>query len=179
MGAHASTPGLAMAMAMMMGLSACKGRRDSAPDGQGPPEELAPGALMIYASGGGATGRTTHVTVFADGRVEGRESLQTAASHARVPAARVEKLAADLAATGVFALKDGSWLPSRPVADGSGALILVRDRAGAVHAYEWASGAKAPDAVARAMDVGGAFATEFSVPKTCACEAGDPLCSCL
>jgi hypothetical protein len=74
MNAHLSTRDLAraltIAMALLAGLSACKARGRSAPDA--PEPALAPGALMDYAGSGGIAGKTTHVTVFADGRVEGR-----------------------------------------------------------------------------------------------------------
>lgn len=192
MRAHASifelVRALALAVALAATLSACKGRRDSAPDaapdddGQAvraePPPELPPGALMIYNSGGGMTGGGPRMTVFADGRVErGRPALL-----ARVPVARIEKLAADLATTGVFAQKDGTWEPRHPRPDGGGADLVVRDTAGAVHTYRWESGATAPAAVERALQVGGAFASEVERqhPRPlCACEAGDPLCACL
>ncbi len=136
---------------------------------------------MAYSAGGGSTGKSSHLTVFADGRVEltysGRPMLPV-----RVPAARIEKLAADLASTGVFAQKDGTWEPSRPVADGVGAGLTVRDETGAVHGYQWATGATAPPVVMRAMEVGGGFASEVERehPRPlCGCVAGDPLCSCL
>ncbi|MDB4937212.1 MAG: hypothetical protein JWP87_4184 [Labilithrix sp.] len=179
-------------MALAATLSACKGRRDPAPDGDGqapapdgdgqaPGAELPPAALMTYGSGGGATGRFSQMTVFADGRVEGTERGRPTPP-VRVPFTRVEKLAADLASTGVFAQKDGTWEPSRPVPDGGGAHLIVRDKAGSVHAFSWGAGATAPAAVERALQVGGAFASEVERqhPRTpCACQAGDPLCSCL
>jgi hypothetical protein len=134
---------------------------------------------MTYQGGGGFKGEVFHMTVFADGRVErtGRPEPPL-----RVPIARVEKLAADLASTGVFAEKDGTWAPSQPVPDGGGAGLIVRDKAGAVHAYHWAAGATAPAAVERALQVGGGFASEVERehPRTpCACQPGDPLCACL
>lgn len=166
---------LALALAMMAVLSACKGRGDA------PQAELAPGAVMTYASGGGIAGKTTLVTVFADGRVEGAKSAGMPRPPVRVPVARVEKLATDLAATGVFAQKDGSWTPRRPVPDGFGSKIVLRDKTGAVHAYDSATGATAPDAVVRAMQVGGGFAAEVERENPnppCACQPGDPLCAC-
>jgi hypothetical protein len=178
---------LALAMALAATLGACKGRRDSAPDpapdgdGQAPGAELPPGALMTYGSGGGFTGKVSHMTVFADGRVEGK-GFGRSTPPVRVPVTRVEKLAADLASTGVFAEKDGRWAPSRPVADGVGEKLILRDTAGAVRAYSWAPGATAPAAVERAIEVGGAFASEVERqhPRTaCARQAGDPLCACV
>lgn len=162
---------------------ACKGRSHSAPegDGQAPRAELAPGALMIYQGGSGMTGDLFHLTVFVDGRVE-RTPSGRPESQLRVPIARVEKLAADLASTGVLAEKDGTWAPSRPVPDGGGAGLIVRDNAGAVHAYDWAAGATAPAAVERALRVCAEFASEVQRehPRSpCACQPGDPLCACL
>ncbi len=112
--------------------------------------ELAPGAVMDFGGGGGIAGETTHLTVFADGRVE-RARRPTPV---RVPVARIEKLASDLAETGVFAQKDGRWKPPRPVPDGFGYRIVVRDKVGTLHAYEWSTGEAAPDAVVRAVRVG-------------------------
>ncbi len=176
---------LVMVAAVSASASACKGRGDTAPDGeapdaQAPRVELAPGALMTYSSGGGSTGKTIRLTVFADGRVEGERS-QKPMPPARVPVARVEKLAADLVATGVFAEKDGSWRPSRTVPDGGGSKLVVRDKAGTVHVYDAETGGTAPDAVVRAMALGSVFAAEVErehpIPP-CACQPGDPLCSC-
>ncbi|MDB5214324.1 MAG: hypothetical protein JWO86_2251 [Myxococcaceae bacterium] len=110
------------------------------------------------------------------------ELVRAPAPPVRVPVTRIEKLAADLASTGVFAQKDGTREPSSPVPDGGGADLVVRDTAGAVHAYSWATGATAPAAVERALQVGGAFASEVERqhPRTpCACRPGDPLCACL
>ena len=163
-------------MALAATLSACKQRRDSAPRA-----ELPPGALMTYGGGGGLTGKVSRMTVFADGRVEGTESGRpTPPVH--VPITRIEKLAVDLASTGVFTQKDGTWAPSRPVPDGSGAELIVRDKAGAVHAYHSETGATAPAVVERAIQVAGAFASEVEgqhLRTPCACQPGDPLCSCL
>jgi hypothetical protein len=136
---------------------------------------------MTYGYAGGSTGKFSRMTVFADGRVERTEAGRPMPP-VRMPIARVERLAADLASTGVFAQKDGTWEPSRPVPDGGGADLVVRDEAGAVHAYHWATGVTAPAAVERALQVGGAFASEVERlhPRPpCACQAGDPLCSCL
>jgi hypothetical protein len=136
---------------------------------------------MIYQGGSGMTGDLSHWTVFADGRVE-RTPSRRPDPPLRVPIARVEKLAADLASTSVFAEQDGTWAPSRPVPDGGGAGLIVRDNAGAVHAYHWAAGATAPATVERALQVGGGFASEVERehPRTpCACQPGDPLCACL
>jgi hypothetical protein len=173
---------LALMVGLVTGLSACKAGGKSAPDAQTTQTEpaLAPGALMTYSQGGGITGKTTRVTVFADGRVEGKASPRNPRPQVRLPAARVEKLAAELAATGVFTEKDGAWRPSGQVADGIGARLAVRDQAGGVHVYESASGAKAPAAVDRALEVGRAFAAEVEPPEVpCACQPGDPRCSCL
>lgn len=176
-------------MALAAALSACKARRDSAPDaapdrdGEAPRAELPPGALMTYWQNMGFTGAVTHMTVFTDGRVERVAGAveRRPMPLVRVPVTRVEKLAADLASTGVFAQKDGRWAPSKPVPDGGGDGLVVRDDAGAVRAYSWAAGATAPAAVERALQVGGAFASEVerAHPRTpCACDAGDPLCAC-
>jgi hypothetical protein len=120
------------------------------------------------------------MTVFADGRVEGTESGRpTPPVH--VPVTRIEKLAVDLASTSVFAQKDGTWAPSRPVPDGSGADLIVRDKAGAIHAYHWEAGATAPAVVERAIQVAGAFVSEVErqhARPPCACQPGDPLCAC-
>lgn len=170
-------------MALGAGLSACraKGRSDSAPDGQAAREELAPGALMAYGAGGGGSGKSSHVTVFADGRVE-RTERGRPSPPVRVPVTSVERLAADLASTGVFAQTDGTWALSSARADGGGATLVVRDGAGRVHTYHWEWGATAPAPVERALDVGGAFASEVErehPSPRCACVPGDPLCSCL
>lgn len=43
---------LTLAMLLAAGLSACKGRSDSAPDGQAHPAEFTPSARMAYSAGG-------------------------------------------------------------------------------------------------------------------------------
>lgn len=139
------------------------------------------GAIMAYGTGGGITGKSSYLTVFADGRVE-RSERGRPSPPVRLPVTSVEKLAADLAATGVFAQTDGTWAPSRVRPDGGGATLVVRDSAGTVHTYDRESGATAPAAVERALQVGGAFASEVErehPSPRCACVPGDPLCSCL
>ena len=187
MRAHFTILGLGRAVTRVIAMTACLGAckaADPAPDARAPDAAsvpaLAPDAFMAYGSGGGITGASAHLTVFADGRVE-RTVSRRPRPLVRVPVARVEQLAADLAATGIFSRPSGSWTPSSPVADGVRSELIVRDKAGAVHSYESATGARAPDTVQRALGVGNAFAGEIEdqdprVP--CACQPGDPLCAC-
>jgi len=144
-----------------------------------PGAKLPAGALMQYGAGGGISGKTTRVTVFADGRVE-RTVRRRPAPPLHVPVIRVEKLAADLASTGIFAEQDGTWRPAGRMSDGFGSGLTVRDKAGAVHVFHQSGDATVPAAVERALDIAGAFDREVAVPETpCACQPGDPLCSCL
>lgn len=144
---------LTFAVVLTATLTACKTRHDRASDGPG-------GALEA---------------------VDAQPPRAELPPRVRVPVSRVDKLASELASTGIFAEKDGRWAPDQPVADGGSAWLIVRADSGAVHGYAWAAGAPAPAAVERALGVGGAFASEVErehpIPP-CACRPGDPLCAC-
>ena len=144
-----------------------------------PGAKLPTGALMQYGRGGGISGETIRMTLFADGRVE-RKVRNRPAPPVHVPVIRVEKLSADLASTGIFAQQDGTWKPGYQVADGVGSSLTVRDKAGAVHVFARSTGGTPPEAIERALEIAGAFDREVALPETpCACQPGDPLCSCL
>jgi len=173
--------GRLLTLTLAVGLSACKSTSDSAPDAEAsaPRPVLAPDVLMVYRSGGGISGTSFRLTVFADGRVERTDSRQPM-PQVRVPVARVQKLTADLAATGVFAVKDGTWEPPDPVSDSISVAVVARDHAGAVHFYE-TTGGTAPDTVQRALRIGRAFAREVETQNPrppCACQPGDRQCAC-
>ena len=170
-----------IAMAVAAAFCACKKQpMETGPDADAAPGARLPaGALLKYSRGGGITGETIRTVVFADGRVE-RTVRSRPAPPVHVPVIRVEKLAADLASTGVFAQQDGTWKPGYQGADGVGSSLTVRDKAGAVHAFDRSTGGTPPDAIKRALEIAGAFDSEVALPETpCACQPGDPRCSCL
>lgn len=172
-----------IAMAVAAAFCACKKQPletgPAADADAAPGARLPAGALLKYSRGGGIRGETIRTTVFADGRVE-RTVRNRPAPPVHVPVIRVEKLAADLASTGVFAEQDGTLQPGSPVADGVGAGLTVRDKAGAVHVFHISTGRTSTAAVDRAFDIAGAFDSEVALPETpCACQPGDPRCSCL
>lgn len=115
-------------------------------------ETLPPGTTMIFHATGGTKGMARTVTLFDDGRLLTAEGTKTGPAR-QLPAARVEKLKTDIAATGVFALKDECFMPPQPEPDGYYNSIVIRGSDNKVHAYATADGAKTPPAVDRALEI--------------------------
>ena len=115
--------------------------------------------MLVYHAGGGISPQERHITLFADGRVDSTTSWPVAVRHARVPRARVEKLTADIAATGAFEGLDGAWTFEPPVPDGTGSSLTIRDASGKMHCYRAASGI-APKPVEEALSLASTFADE-------------------
>jgi len=121
-------------------------------------EPLPAGATLIYRGGGGLKAQFVRFTVFDDGRVEsGKDS---ALRRGRVPVARVEKLKADVAATGALNEKDACWVPSKQQDDFYFASMVMRASGNVVHSYTTQEGASPPPAIDRALDIAAKFGSE-------------------
>lgn len=142
-------------------LSACSGT--SEPKAPGTPACAAPSlaadATVSYAGGGGFAGRTSGFVAFGDGRVQLDEDGKTRSVD--VGRERVAKLGSDLRATGVTDEDDGCYVPDEPVADGTGAELTFRDGA-SLRKWGSSDGARAPDAVTKALGVAQTFLDEAS-----------------
>ncbi len=127
-------------------------------------QPLPPGATAVFRTGGGIKQQFRGYTVFDDGRVEGGKASDVRPGHA--PVASVEKLKADIAATGAFKEKDDCWAPPQPVDDGYYTSLVIRGSDNVVHSYSMEDSAKVPPAIERALEIAGKFefATE-PLPK--------------
>lgn len=169
-----------VAIAMVWGGSAaglaCNGGTPRTPVVACDHDALPPDAILTYASAGGWVPTVVRLTAFADGRVETTETSlgpPGPPQSGRVPPAQITKVVDDVARSGAFQEPSGCWSPSSGVPHGGGTSLVIRDKAGLLHAYAWETGANPPDAVSAALDIAEAFKRE-TMPRLAPVDAGAP-----
>ncbi len=152
---------LASSAVLFLLVAGCKAATDPKAFGTPgcPAVALADGAVVSYAGGGGITGATQSFVAFPDGRVE--LSADGKPRTVTVSRDRLDELQSDLRATGVLDEDQGCYIPDEAVADGTGAELELRDGA-SVRKWTWSDGARAPDAVDKALGVARAFLDDAS-----------------
>lgn len=121
-------------------------------------KHLPAGAVMRYSTAGGIMWSSHKITVFEDGRVEVVDSRDPPEVF-QVDPGRVEKLVADLRATGALSEEDGCWRGAG--ADGMGRELVIREKGGAAHGFSEEQTGAGSRAVAKAFEVGAAFRAEL------------------